>query len=284
MTCHTVPHNTTKTNLYLKREQEKGMIQERDREEEEPETIDLGINLEDWSFYHQGLTQEDLSLTDFTRLHDSPPYDIERPNCVPAFGSFSISDFKSDEDDSIDQDNDTQQQDNDVHDLFESLFAPISAIPAIQQPDILLATSPSLKICPPPASSAPSKLSLLFKKKSKSNKDPHFVKFQTWSKQHPKRSLSTNGQDEQMSWMHFLEEEERDIVPSIMSPVKTRPRSSTDASLIHVAPPLVTGQQTHTRCKSIGSLIDPPSFQSSKSLEYEGLELVDKQVICLPDM
>ncbi|KAI8368852.1 kinase-like domain-containing protein [Choanephora cucurbitarum] len=103
-------------------------------------------------------------------------------------------------------------------------------------------------MCPPPASSAPSKLSLLFKKKSKSNKDPHFVKFQTWSKQHPKRSLSTNGQDEQI----------------------------TDASLIHVAPPLVTGQQTHTRCKSIGSLVDPPSFQSSKSLEYEGLELVDK--------
>ncbi|KAI8371100.1 kinase-like domain-containing protein [Blakeslea trispora] len=93
-----------------------------------------------------------------------------------------------------------------------------------------MATSPSLKICPSQSpTSSPSKLSLLFKKKPKN--DPHFVKFQTWSKQHRVLEDQSSEANEQMSWIHFLEEEQADL-SLITPPVKTRPRSSTDASLI----------------------------------------------------
>lgn len=142
-----------------------------------------------------------------------PPFDIQRPNCIPGYGPYSIANFKDEQDesrpsspmDSFDEDmfdtkksntpsssgdsgygttttrtkSNNSNNNKKVQDLFEALFAPVVTPP------------PSLKIQPSSTvshSGVNSKLSLLFSKKN----DPHYVKFQTWSNnQQLQQNLST---------------------------------------------------------------------------------------------
>ncbi|KAI8047562.1 kinase-like domain-containing protein [Gilbertella persicaria] len=177
-----------------------------------------------------------------------------------------------------------KEEEQKVQDLFESLFAPIPTTPDVQQQQI--ATPPSLKMHPPstPASTH-SKLSLLFsKKKNKSSKEPHFIKFQTWSSQNQQHSTidsrrpyeedlfkSAKEKNEQLSLLNFLEENriEPCLPPTIQvqSPTKNRPRRRTDASLTRVLLPSKTEQkQIHSQCQSIKSIPEQKTIIPQKSV------------------
>ncbi|CAO3619332.1 unnamed protein product [Mucor hiemalis] len=153
-----------------------------------------------------------------------PPFDIPRPNCVPAYGPYSIDKFINEEDEDEEENalsmsspvNYTNEEEEDmyntkksntpsssgdsgygttamrsttsannkVQDLFEALFAPVAPPPVTKPP-------PSLKIKSTKTIShgntiTSSKLSLLFTKK----KDPHYVKFQTWSSHHQSATIT----------------------------------------------------------------------------------------------
>lgn len=204
------------------------------------------------------------------RVWGEPPFDIQRPNCVPGFGPFDITTFKDDpreqdQDDEIsiqsfldstldfDDDNDmydtkqshtpsssgdsgygtrrknrkrsssiqpqsaktteTTINGNKVQNLFEALFAPVTT-PSPPPPPTTAPSPPSLKIHPTSSKSTASltgttssrgsnrnsitsptkKLSLLFSKSRASHqpqsKEPHFVKYQTWSNNNDKHKTS----------------------------------------------------------------------------------------------
>ncbi|GAN01455.1 conserved hypothetical protein [Mucor ambiguus] len=203
------------------------------------------------------------------RVWGEPPFDIQRPNCVPGFGPFDITMFKDDprEEDQVDEisiqsfldstldfddDNDmydtkqshtpsssgdsgygtrrknrrrsssiqpqsaktidtttTMTNGNKVQNLFEALFAPVITTTTAPSP-------PSLKIHPTSSKSTASltgttssrgsnrssitsptkKLSLLFSKSRASHqqqsKEPHFVKYQTWSNNNDKHNKTSS--------------------------------------------------------------------------------------------
>ncbi|KAG2234680.1 hypothetical protein INT48_005832 [Thamnidium elegans] len=165
------------------------------------------------------------NIEEITAINNwDPPFDIQRPNCIPGYGPYTIDNFKDDDNEdeyeygisppsihSFDEEDmfdtkksntpsssgdsgygTTRRKSNNsnkkVQDLFEALFAPVTP-PTVKQP-------PSLKIQPSssvsntvPHSGVNSKLSLLFSKKV----DPHYVKYQTWSNnQQQKSAVITN--------------------------------------------------------------------------------------------
>ncbi|KAK4511656.1 uncharacterized protein ATC70_012873 [Mucor velutinosus] len=205
------------------------------------------------------------------RVWGEPPFDIQRPNCVPGFGLFDITTFKDDPheedqddgmsiqsflDPTLDFDDENDMYDtkqshtpsssgdsgygtrrknrrrsssiqpqstktietttttitngNKVQNLFEALFAPVTTPPPTAP------SPPSLKIHPASSKSTASltgttssrgsnrssitsptkKLSLLFSKSRASHqqqsKEPHFVKYQTWSSNNDKHNTSSS--------------------------------------------------------------------------------------------
>lgn len=302
------------------------------------------------------------------RVWGEPPFDIQRPNCVPGFGPFDITTFKDDdeeeEEDQIsiqsfldntsstidfDEDNDiydakqshtlsssgdsgygtrrknrkrsssiqpqskSTTENNKVQNLFEALFAPVTTTPS----------PPSLKIHPTSSKSTASltgthssrssnrnsitsptkKLSLLFSKSRASHqqqiKEPHFVKYQTWSnnnsndkhKLSPTSTASTSirrpHEENLFKCNDIIEEESLPPIIKIQDPIpkrsslQQRGRRRTDASLIRVkseimTPPSIVTTPTpalpkssqHDRCKSIGSLdlLSPATPNTALSL------------------
>lgn len=259
-----------------------------------------------------------------------PPFDILRPNCVPAYGPYSIDKFinKEEEDalsspspDDEEEEEDmyntkksntpsssgdsgygttamrsnssssvttsTNNNNNKVQDLFEALFAPVAPPPATKPP-------PSLKIKSTKTVShgntiTSSKLSLLFTKK----KEPHYVKFQTWSNHHRQSSatitnlsttLNKNKSNHALpheenlfrspqptitehEWKHRpdaapplmikVEKEHPKLPPQQQQQQQQRGRRRTDASLALPPPEIVTTPKPqHSRCKSTGSSLD----------------------------
>ncbi|KAL7320772.1 Protein kinase of the Mitotic Exit Network [Mucor circinelloides] len=313
------------------------------------------------------------------RVWGEPPFDIQRPNCVPGFGAFDITTFKDDPheqehddeisiqgflDSTLDFDDDNDMYDtkqshtpsssgdsgygtrrknrrrsssiqlpstkttetthgNKVQNLFEALFAPITTPTTSTAP-----SPPSLKIHPASSKSTASltgtassrgsnrnsltsptkKLSLLFSKSRASHqqqsKEPHFVKYQTWSNNNDKHNKSSTTHANSGSIRRPHEEnlfkgnndvimEEELLPPTIKiqepttkrSSMQTRGRRRTDASLIRVKseiltlPSIVTtpsptpalpksAPQKHGRCKSIGSLdlLSPATPNTALSL------------------
>lgn len=230
-----------------------------------------------------------------------PPFDIQRPNCIPGYGPYSIANFKDDDDsDSFDEEVmfDTKKSDtpsssgdsgygttsrsksnnsnNKVQDLFEALFAPVLTPP------------PSLKIQPSSTvshSGVNSKLSLLFSKKN----DPHYVKYQTWSNHQLQHNHSTpllkkvssmrRPHEESLfkptqNWPATIDELPPTIKvekehPPAPPPLRkqSRGRRRTDASLQRISPDAIqTAKPKHVRCKSIGSL-DPKALEIKSPAE-----------------
>jgi tRNA A-37 threonylcarbamoyl transferase component Bud32 len=203
-----------------------------------------------------------------------------------------------------------------VQDLFEALFAPV----AVPQP-------PTLKIHPKTSASHTgnsSKLSLLFSKsraqQQHKKKEPHYVKFQTWStnnSSNAQKACSTTStplgsirrpHEEKLlrSQPHFNSEwHQTNVLPptiKVQEKKAPRPRRRTDASLLRATPELVLPTivtalpppppppitTKHTRCRSIGSTLDPPLMHmktptpnasvslSSQMDSHNSLELYDQ--------
>lgn len=266
-----------------------------------------------------------------------PPFDIQRPNCVPAYGPYSIDKFINEEDEDEEENalstpspvnyaNEEEEEEgmyntkksntpsssgdsgygttamrssstttstnnnnnNKVQDLFEALFAPVAPPPATKPP-------PSLKIKSTKTVShgntiTSSKLSLLFTKK----KEPHYVKFQTWSSHHHHQSSATitnlsttlskkksnhaSPHEENLfrspqptiteqEWKHRpdaapplmikVEKEHPKPPPHRQPHQQQRGRRRTDASLALPPPEIITTPKPqHSRCKSTGSSLD----------------------------
>ncbi|KAG2197477.1 hypothetical protein INT47_003085 [Mucor saturninus] len=151
------------------------------------------------------------------------PFDIQRPNCIPGYGPYSISQFNDDDDDDDDINDDmrpsspteslnedifdtkksntpsssgdsgygtTRAKSNNsnhnkkVQDLFEALFAPVSSHTNTPPPSLKIQPSSTVSNS---GNNVNSKLSLLFSKKN----DPHYVKYQTWSNHQLQHNQST---------------------------------------------------------------------------------------------
>lgn len=148
------------------------------------------------------------------------PFDIQRPNCIPGYGPYSISQFNDDDDDddirpsspmdSLNEDifdtkksntpsssgdsgygttraksNNSNTSNKKVQDLFEALFAPVSSHTNTPPPSLKI--QPSSTVSNSGNGGVNSKLSLLFSKKN----DPHYVKYQTWSNHQLQHNQST---------------------------------------------------------------------------------------------
>lgn len=294
----------------------------------------------------------------FSQSLGEPPYDIQRPNCIPGFGSYDINNFKNEEIDQVSiessriinnasppssinsfdlqfqplneeveyeemydthqshtpstsgdsgygttrnkssQDNSNtinHQKSNDnlnkAQDLFEALFAPVS------KQTMKHSEKPSAHV------QQGGRLSLLFSKaREHKKKEPHFVKFQTWSNNKkndqihspiPASSISSTIQRPHEEKLFYTlartkssEWENKETLPPVIKiedptplvrkTTQQRARRRTDASLFRPekdSQPSITEnsiKKHHTRSRSIGSALGQAEFSPVKLNGVDG--------------
>jgi hypothetical protein len=239
-----------------------------------------------------------------TSLLGDPPYDIERPNCVPGFGSHNINDDFEHDQISIDsarlnsstsppssinsfdpQPLNEEDEYEDMYDTHKSHTPSTSgdsgygttrnkasqALNKQKSNDTMYKAQDLFEALFAPATDRQQtgRLSLLFTK-TREKKEPHFVKFQTWSSNKnikspmPTSSVSSTirrPHEEKLFSSKALPAVIKVETPLVRKTSQQRPRRSTDASLLRhhsIVPPSPTKptKSQHSRSRSIGSALD----------------------------
>lgn len=234
------------------------------------------------------------NIEEITAINNwDPPFDIQRPNCIPGYGPYTIDNFKNDDDDDNDYDEDdneyeyglsqpsihsfdeedmfdtkksntpsssgdsgygtTRRKSNNSNKKVQDLFEALFA--PVTPPTVK--QPPSLKIQPSSSLSNTVPHSGVNSKLSllfSKKVDPHYVKYQTWSNnQHQKSAVITN----------------------LSTPLKkeTSVRRPHEESLFKSLPPIIkvekeipdslTRRPTRNRRRTDASILQPTAILSS---------------------